>query len=45
VPVDNGATITVRRSANRVLFLRLQPKNTFYRHLEQKLKGKHQFER
>ncbi len=45
MPVDNGTTITVRRGAKWVRFLRLQPKNTFYSHLEQKLKGKHQFER
>lgn len=44
VPVDDGATITVKHSTKRVRFLRLQPKNTFYGHLEQKLKGKHQFE-
>lgn len=41
LPLDNGATVTVKRSARTVRFLRLHPPATFYRHLEQKLKGKH----
>ncbi|MBI4302843.1 MAG: NAD(+)/NADH kinase [Chloroflexi bacterium] len=38
--LSSGATITVKRSANTVRFLRIHPKNSFYSSLEQKLKGK-----
>ncbi len=40
-PLADGAVITVRHSSTRARFLRIHPKNTFYRSLEQKLKGKH----
>ncbi len=40
LPLADGAIITVKRSPNTTRFLRIHPENTFYRFLEQKLKGK-----
>ncbi|MBM2824935.1 MAG: kinase [Dehalococcoidales bacterium] len=40
LPLSTGATITVRRSASTVRFLRIHSQDLFYRSLEQKLKGK-----
>jgi NAD+ kinase len=41
LPLESGAVITVRHSANGARFLRIHPEAAFYRSLEQKLKGKH----
>jgi len=38
--LSDGATITIKHSPNTTRFLRIHPENTFYRSLEQKLKGK-----
>jgi len=40
LPLASGATITVKRSPNTTRFLRIHPQDSFYRSLEQKLKGK-----
>jgi NAD+ kinase len=40
----SGATVTVRRSANVVRFLRIHPQTSFYSSLEKKLKGKQRVE-
>lgn len=40
LPLEDGAVITVRPSPHRTRFLRIHPQDTFYRSLEQKLKGK-----
>ncbi len=40
LPLSDGAMITVKHSPNTVRFLRIHPQNTFYRSLEEKLKGK-----
>ena len=40
LPLDSGAVITVKRSANTAQFLRIHPEVTFYSSLERKLKGK-----
>ncbi|MFQ5996459.1 MAG: NAD(+)/NADH kinase [Dehalococcoidales bacterium] len=40
LPLSGGAMITVKHSSNTVRFLRIHPQNTFYRSLEEKLKGK-----
>ena len=40
LPLSDGAIITVKHSPNTVRFLRIHPQNTFYRSLEEKLKGK-----
>lgn len=40
LPLADGASITVKHSPNTVRFLRIHPENSFYRSLEQKLKGK-----
>ncbi len=38
--LPDGAVITVKRSPNTTRFLRIHPENSFYRSLEEKLKGK-----
>lgn len=38
--LTDGAMITVKHSPNAIRFLRIHPENSFYRSLEQKLKGK-----
>ena len=40
LPLADGASITVKHSPNMVRFLRIHPEDSFYRSLEQKLKGK-----
>ena len=40
VTLPDGAAITVKQSPHRTRFLRIHPEDTFYRSLEQKLKGK-----
>jgi NAD+ kinase len=40
LPLTDGASITVKHSPNTVRFLRIHPEDSFYRSLEQKLKGK-----
>jgi NAD+ kinase len=40
LPLADGASITVKHSPNTVRFLRIHPEDSFYRSLEQKLKGK-----
>lgn len=40
LPLANGTTITVKHSSHQTRFLRIHPQNSFYRSLEQKLKGK-----
>jgi len=40
LPLDSGAVITVKHSANTAQFLRIHPEVTFYSSLERKLKGK-----
>jgi NAD+ kinase len=44
VPISNGAIITVKHSAKTARFLRMHPETSFYSSLEQRLKGKEQFE-
>ena len=39
-PLSSGDTISVKQSSKRINFLRIRPRNYFYRHLEQRLKGK-----
>jgi NAD+ kinase len=43
LPLANDALITVKHSPNTVRFLRIHPEDSFYRSLEQKLKGKQKF--
>ena len=40
LPLADSASITVKHSPNTVRFLRIHPEDSFYRSLEQKLKGK-----
>jgi NAD+ kinase len=40
MPLANGNTVTIRRSAAKVRFRRIRPEGSFYRYLEEKLKGK-----
>jgi len=40
LPLSDGTIIMVKRSPNTARFLRIHPENSFYRSLEQKLKGK-----
>lgn len=40
IPVSDDATITIKSSPSTTRFLRIHPQNSFYRSLEQKLKGK-----
>lgn len=40
MPLPDEAVITVKQSPHRTRFLRVHPEDTFYRSLEQKLKGK-----
>jgi NAD+ kinase len=40
LPLSGGAIIRVKRSAKTTRFLRIHPENSFYRSLEEKLKGK-----
>ena len=44
LPLNSGATITVKHSAKTARFLRIHPKTSFYSTLEQRLKGKRQVE-
>jgi NAD kinase len=39
LPLCDGAAITLEQSPLRTRFLRLQPRDSFYRTLEQKLRG------
>ena len=39
LPLSSSATITVKHSLNKIRFLRIYPKNSFYGSLEQKLRG------
>lgn len=38
-PLSNGAVVTVKHSPDKVRFLRIHPEGSFYRSLEQRLKG------
>jgi NAD+ kinase len=40
LPLDSGAVVTVKHSANTARFLRIRPEDSFYGSLEQRLKGK-----
>jgi len=40
IPVFAGAVVTVKSSARKTLFLRVRPKDYFFKVLEEKLKGK-----
>jgi NAD+ kinase len=40
LPLDNGDTVTVKHSPRVIRFLRIRPREYFFRDLEQKLKGK-----
>jgi NAD+ kinase len=40
IPISNGSVIKARRSSRKTRFLRLQPHNSFYYYLEEKLRGK-----
>ena len=40
LPLSDSSIITVKHSPNIIRFLRIHPENTFYRSLEEKLKGK-----
>ena len=40
LPLSSGAIVTVRHSSRTARFLRIHPETSFYRSLEQKLKGK-----
>jgi len=42
LPLENGASITVKHSENKAWFLRIHPRKSFYSTLEQRLKGKKQ---
>ena len=44
LPLNSGATITVKHSAKTARFLRIHPETSFYSTLEQRLKGKRQVE-
>jgi len=40
LPLSDGTVISVKRSSNTTRFLRVHPENSFYRSLEEKLKGR-----
>ena len=40
LPLSSGATVTIKHSSNKTLFLRIHPQASFYSSLEQRLKGK-----
>jgi NAD+ kinase len=40
LPLSSGAVVSVKQGSSKVRFLRISPQNSFYRSLEQKLKGK-----
>ncbi|MEJ2047361.1 MAG: NAD(+)/NADH kinase [Dehalococcoidia bacterium] len=40
LPVSDGATLSVKRSAHKTRFLRVHPETSFYGSLERKLRGK-----
>jgi NAD+ kinase len=40
MPLANGDTVTIRRSPHTTRFRRIRPEGSFYRSLEEKLKGK-----
>ena len=40
LPLSSGTVVTVKLGSNRARFLRIRPQDSFYRSLEQKLKGK-----
>ena len=40
MPLADGASVKIRQSPHRTRFLRIHPEDSFYRSLEQKLKGK-----
>jgi len=40
MPLSNGDTVTIRRSQHTTRFRRIRPEGSFYRSLEDKLKGK-----
>jgi NAD+ kinase len=40
LPLENGATITVKHGKDTAKFLRIRPRDSFYRTLEERLKGK-----
>ncbi|MGD1119929.1 MAG: NAD(+)/NADH kinase [Dehalococcoidales bacterium] len=40
LPLSNGDTVTIRRSIHTTRFRRIRPEKSFYRSLEDKLKGK-----
>jgi len=42
LPLEKGASITVKHSENKARFLRIHPRKSFYSTLEQRLKGKKQ---
>lgn len=44
VSLTDGATVKVRHSPNKIRFLRIHPRHSFYSSLEQKLKGKQRVE-
>ncbi len=44
IPLQDGATVTVKISRHTVRFLRIHPQSTFFTTLERKLKGKKEIE-
>ena len=40
LPLANGAEVTIKPGSSKARFLRIRPRNAFYRSLEQKLEGK-----
>lgn len=40
LPLSDGDTLTVKRSPNKAMFWRICPEDSFYRSLEEKLRGK-----
>ncbi len=40
LPLSSGAMVRVKAGSSKARFLRIRPQNSFYRSLEQKLKGK-----
>jgi len=44
LPISSGTTVTVKQSTKTTRFLRIRPEASFYSSLEQRLKGKQQFE-
>ncbi len=44
IPISSGAIITIKHSDKTARFLRIHPETSFYSSLEQRLKGKEQFE-